>query len=31
MERIDREVEQVAELVKELEKEKSHRGTERLV
>jgi uncharacterized protein YutE (UPF0331/DUF86 family)/predicted nucleotidyltransferase len=31
MERIDRQVDQVAELVRELEKEKSHRGTERLV
>jgi len=30
-ERIDRQVEQVTELVKELEKEKGYRGTERLV
>jgi len=31
MERIDRQVSQVTELVKELEKERSYRGTERLV
>lgn len=31
MERIDRQVDQVTELVKELEKERSYRGTERLV